>query len=111
MGDEPTVMTSEASCLGLQAAMEVVGRKWSGPVLLALSQGAVRFSEVERSIAGISGRLLSQRLKDLEDEGLVVRTVVPTTPAHAEYRLSPRGRTLVAAVKPLARWGATAGRR
>ncbi len=61
-----------------------------------------RFTEIAASVTGISARMLTVRLKQLQDAGLVERTVVPTTPVSVRYRLSPRGADLVVALQPIA---------
>jgi DNA-binding HxlR family transcriptional regulator len=95
----------EEKCRAFQYAAELVGRRWTGAIMLAISLGAERFVEIRRLVDGVSDRLLSVRLKELEAEGLVVRTVVPTYPAYSRYTLSPRGAELIAALQPLIRWG------
>ena len=92
-------------CRRFQEAIEVVGRRWTAAILLALARGAARFGDVLRSVDGISDRLLSVRLKELEAEGLVVRTVIPTTPVQIHYTLTERGRELIVALQPLVKWG------
>lgn len=79
--------------------------------MLAISRGASRFGEILEMVDGLSDRLLSQRLKELEAEGLVVRTVMPARPAYARYTLSDRGASLMKAMQPLVRWGVEATRR
>lgn len=106
---QPSILNEE-ECRGFQQAIELVGRRWSGAILLALSRGAARFGQITASVDGLSDRLLSQRLKELEAEGIIVRTIVPTTPAHSLYTLSPRGRELMAALQPLVEWGVAARR-
>jgi DNA-binding HxlR family transcriptional regulator len=106
---QPSILNEE-ECRGFQEAVELVGRRWSAAILLALSRGAGRFSEILALVDGLSDRLLSQRLKELEAEGLVIRTVVPTTPVQVRYGLSDRGRELMIALQPLVIWG-TAARR
>ncbi|MET0590112.1 MAG: helix-turn-helix domain-containing protein [Naasia sp.] len=101
---QPAIL-SEAECRGFQTAIELVGRRWTGAILLSITRGARRFGEITHSVDGLSDRLLSQRLKELESEGLVERTVVPTTPAHSVYVLSTRGLRLMAALQPLVEWG------
>jgi DNA-binding HxlR family transcriptional regulator len=82
-----------------------VGRRWTGAVLLAISQDATRFSEIRAVVVGISDRLLSQRLKELEAGRLIERTVVPTTPVQISYSLSGLGEELMTALQPLVDWG------
>lgn len=95
-----------AACDGFQTTLEIVGKRWSGAILLAVARGAGRFGEILRMVGGLSDRLLSQRLKELEEQGLVIRTVVPTTPVQIRYSLSEPGRSLLTILQPLARWGA-----
>ncbi|GGW96401.1 putative HTH-type transcriptional regulator YvaP [Streptomyces malachitofuscus] len=94
----------DETCPRFQEALETVGRRWTGSILMAAVQGARRFGEYRAVIDGISDRLLSQRLKELESEGLIERTVVPTTPVQITYRLSPSGEALLDALQPLVRW-------
>ncbi|MCS5717139.1 helix-turn-helix transcriptional regulator [Herbiconiux sp. CPCC 205763] len=101
---QPPILAEE-ECRGFQTAIELVGRRWTGAILLSITRGARRFGEIIRSVDGLSDRLLSQRLKELEAEGLVERTVVPTTPAHSRYTLSTRGFRLMEALQPLVEWG------
>ncbi|HEY4023931.1 MAG TPA: helix-turn-helix domain-containing protein [Pseudonocardiaceae bacterium] len=98
-----------AACDGFQTTLEIIGKRWSGGVLLAVARGAQRFGEILRMVDGLSDRLLSQRLKELEEHGLVIRTVVPTTPVQIRYSLSDSARSLLMILQPLARWGADHG--
>lgn len=93
-------------CRSYQAVLEFIGRRWIGAVLLAGSQGARRFSEYRTLVPGISDRLLSQRLKELETYGLMQREVIPTTPVQIRYRPSPGGAELISALQPLIAWSA-----
>lgn len=86
--------------------LEFIGRRWVGAILLAGLRGARRFTEYRAVVEGISDRLLSVRLKELEAEGLVARTVTPTTPVTITYAPTPRGRSLISAAQPLAQWAA-----
>lgn len=95
----------DAECRRFQMAAEIAGRKWTASILLAGARGAERFSEYRALVDGISDRLLSVRLKELEQEGLMLREVTPTTPVQVRYRLSPAGRELIAVLHPLVRWG------
>ena len=93
-----------AFCPRYQQAIEIIGRRWSGAILRALMTGTTRFSELRRQIPGVSDRLLSERLKELECEGLVVRTVLPETPVRIDYRLTGKGRALQEVVTAVASW-------
>lgn len=85
-------------------AVELIGRRWTGAIVRALLGGGERFSDLTAAIPGLSDRLLSERLKELEAEGVVVRTVVPETPVRIQYRLTEKGRALAAAVDALSSW-------
>ena len=91
-------------CRTSQDAIEFVGRRWVGVVLIAGYVGARRFSEYRRFSAGISDRMLTQRLRELEHRGLIERTVVPTMPVQITYAPTPRGEGLVQALQPLVDW-------
>ena len=103
----PPVIDDQA-CRGFQTAIEIVGRRWTAAVLRALAVGAERFGDIRWRVHGISDRLLALRLKELEAEGLIIRTVVPTTPVQVLYGLSKRGRDLTVALQPLIDWGVAA---
>ncbi|AMB59848.1 transcriptional regulator [Microterricola viridarii] len=97
--------TDEAECRRFQAAAEIAGRKWTALILLAGVRGAERFSEYRALAEGISDRVLSVRLKELEQEGLILREVTPTTPVQVRYRLTEAGSELIEVLHPLVRWG------
>lgn len=81
-----------------------VGDKWSILVVAVLRDGPTRFNELRRSIEGISQRMLTLTLRSLERDGLVARTVAPTTPPRVDYRLTRSGRTLLDPIMALADW-------
>ncbi len=85
-------------------AVELIGRRWSGAIVRALLGGTERFSDLTAVIPGLSDRLLSERLKELEAEGIVVRTVVPETPVRIQYHLTEKGRALVTVVDAVSAW-------
>jgi DNA-binding HxlR family transcriptional regulator len=93
------------SLQALQAAVGVLAAKWSVVVLTRLESGTQRFNELLRAIDGVSRRMLSATLRQLERDGLVDRRVYPRVPARVEYDLSPAGRQLLEALAPLAGWG------
>ncbi|MGD8167429.1 winged helix-turn-helix transcriptional regulator [Herbiconiux sp. P16] len=95
----------DAECRRFTASVELVGKRWSSGILLAIAQGATRFSEIVDSVVGLSDRLLAQRLKELERVGLVSRSVVATTPVQVRYALTPRGADLLQSLQPLVSWG------
>lgn len=89
-------------CRSFLVQVEVVGRKWNSAILLAGVRGARRFSEYREAVAGISDRLLAQRFRELEAEGLITRSVTPTTPVLVRYEPTEYGRELLRALQPLA---------
>ncbi|MET1071463.1 MAG: helix-turn-helix domain-containing protein [Umezawaea sp.] len=78
--------------------------RWTSAVLLAAAFGAVRFGAYRRMVDGISDRMLSLRLKELESRGLIRREVVPTMPVQVLHHLTEDGRSLIEAMNPVARW-------
>jgi DNA-binding HxlR family transcriptional regulator len=92
------------ACLAVRDALKRVGDKWSVFIVGALGEGPMRFSELRRSIEGISQRMLTLTLRGLERDGLVTRTVYPTIPPRVEYELTKVGRTLLEPVQALASW-------
>src|SRR5918994_2451823 len=89
----------------LQAAVGVLAAKWSVVVLARLDSGSSRFNELLRQIDGVSRRMLSATLRQLERDGLIERHVFARVPARVGYELSPAGQELLAALAPLAGWG------
>jgi DNA-binding HxlR family transcriptional regulator len=81
-----------------------VGDKWSILVVAILRDGPLRFNELRRSVEGISQRMLTLTLRSLERDGIVARTVTPTTPPRVDYRLTRSGRTLLEPITALAEW-------
>ena len=90
--------TSPSRCKPVPAevrqAADLLERRWQLSILYAALTGAIRFNEFAEAVAGISPRMLSERLRDLEGAGLVQRTVIPSSPPTVEYRLTERGRRL-----------------
>jgi DNA-binding HxlR family transcriptional regulator len=78
-------------CARFHAAVELIGAKWSGAVLQALFTGSHRFAELRAAIPGVSDTMLTRRLRELEDAGLVQRRVMATSPVHVEYHLTQMG--------------------
>src|SRR4051794_15470462 len=85
-------------------AVELVGKRWTGAILSVLMDGPLRFSEVKTLVPDLSDRLLSERLKELEGEGIVERRVHEEPPARVEYALTEKGRALEPAVRALKDW-------
>ena len=93
-----------AFCPAFHRAIEVIGRRWTGAILRALLSGATRFTDVTAAVPNLSDRLLSERLKELEAEGIVSRTVIPDIPVRIEYRLTDKGRDLEGVIAAVSTW-------
>lgn len=94
---------SKEGCLA--SCMEVLGNKWTALILRDLSKGPQRFSELERSIKGMSPRTLSQRLDDLESHQIITKQCFAEVPPRVEYTLTQKGKDLVPVLKQMAMWG------
>lgn len=92
------------ACVAAREVLNRVGDKWSVYVIKLLGDGPKRFSELKRTIDGISQRMLTLTLRGLERDGLVKRTVFPTVPPRVDYELTPLGATLLEPVSALAVW-------
>ncbi len=90
-------------CPRLSKAMELIGKRWTGLIVYQLLDGPKRFNAIEQSLP-ISGRLLSERLKELEKEDIVIRTVFSEVPVRVEYCLTDKGRALEAAIREIEQW-------
>ena len=97
-------MIDSAGCEAVNGIMSFVSQRWTAAIMLAGARGAVRFSEYRRMVGGISDRMLSVRLAELEKHGLVHREVVPSMPVQVRYHLTDRGRRLLGGVDAIARW-------
>ncbi|WP_424922291.1 winged helix-turn-helix transcriptional regulator [Streptomyces sp. wa53] len=91
---------------GIDAALDVVSGKWKGLILWELdAHGVRRFSELRRGLVGVSEKMLTQHLREMEEDGLVHREVYAEVPPRVEYTLTEHGRTLNQALQPLGVWG------
>jgi DNA-binding HxlR family transcriptional regulator len=91
-------------CPRYEAAAELLGKRWTGLILRVLMDGPRRFSELAATVDGMSERMLSERLKELEGEGVVERRVLPEPPVRVEYRLTSKGQALSGVVDAIGRW-------
>jgi len=90
---------------GVTNALKVIGSKWTILILRDLCEEKKRFGELQRSLEGISPRTLSQRLQDLEQQGIVSKTVFAEVPPRVEYALTEKGRSLKSIISQIRRWG------
>src|ERR1043165_7809822 len=95
---------SHGLCRRYHYAVELVGRRWTGAILRLLLDQPRRFAELAAGIPDLSDRMLAERLKELEQEGIVARMVVPEIPVRVEYSLPPMGRALDASLQALGKW-------
>jgi DNA-binding HxlR family transcriptional regulator len=94
----------ECCCPAYHHAIELIGKRWTGAILIVLMDGACHFSQIRELVPEISDRLLSERLKELEAEGIVRRRVIEGSPVRVEYSLTPKGQALEPVVSQLKSW-------
>ena len=87
-------------------ALHVIGGKWKMPILWRLNQRQWRYNELRRDLKRISHKMLTQHLRELEEAGLLTRTVHPVVPPHVDYEITPLGRTALPSIESLRAWGA-----
>ncbi|NIK13285.1 winged helix-turn-helix transcriptional regulator [Alkalibacillus sp. S2W] len=90
-------------CPKFEKALSIMNKRWTSLIIFQLLEGSQRFCEIESAI-GVSGRVLSERLKDLEKEGMVTRTVHDETPVRIEYSLTDKGHSLKPALNQIQSW-------
>src|SRR5438477_13198915 len=95
----------DSGCCSVAACAEILGAKWTAVLVHDLSEGPRRFSELEHSCRGISPRTLSERLRWLEEEGVVNRHSYAETPPRVEYELTPKGLALLPVIEAMRRFG------
>ena len=98
------IKVSEKTC-SLRDVLDIIGGKWSMPIIYILSKGKMRFKELERSVEGINTRMLVKELKNMEANGIVTRGVFPTVPPTVEYTLTHKGEKLLPSIISLHKWG------
>jgi DNA-binding HxlR family transcriptional regulator len=97
-------VADDATCQAFQPILELIGRRWVGVILLAGAHGARRFGQYRALVTGISDRMLTQRLRELEHQDLIARTVIPSSPVQVLYAPTARGEQLIEALQPLLAW-------
>ena len=91
-------------CARFHHASELIGRKWTGAIIYLLLRERCRFATLRAAIPDITDRMLSERLQELEEEGILDRIVVPETPVRVEYALTEKGRALTGAIDAIGAW-------
>jgi DNA-binding HxlR family transcriptional regulator len=95
---------ADGICVHFQRAADLLGKRWSTLIVSAMLGGATRFSDIRDAVAPISDTLLSERLKQLEADGIIRREVTPSTPVLIEYHLTEEGRDLEHVIDELRGW-------
>jgi DNA-binding HxlR family transcriptional regulator len=89
----------------VEAAIDLIGGKWKPLILWALRDGTLRFSQIENELPGITQKMLTKQLREMEQDGLVARKVYPQVPPKVEYSLTATGQTLIPVIDMLCDWG------
>ena len=96
-----------ALCARFHRASELIGRRWTGAIIFVLLRSRCRFAMLRDAIPDITDRMLTERLQELEHEGIVERTVIPESPVRVEYALTKKGHGLGGAIDAIAEWAHT----
>ena len=107
MGEVAVAPAREACCSLYHQAIELVGKRWTGAIVAVLLEGPARFSEIKECVPDLSDRLLSERLKELEAQGIVDRLVLEGNPPRVQYLLTQKGQALEPALGSLKSWART----
>ncbi len=99
-----TTPQTHQMCPRYEHAIQLLGKRWTGLILASLLDGSRRFCELTATVEGLSDRVLSDRLRELESEGIVERIVYPQIPVRVEYRLTEKGRDLKPVVESIHEW-------
>lgn len=91
-------------CPKFETAFELLGKRWTGLIVRSLLGGSKRFSDIQEIIPNLSARMLTERFKELEEQGIVTRTVYPEMPVRIEYELTEKGRALEKAMDEIQKW-------
>ncbi|MDP9727422.1 winged helix-turn-helix transcriptional regulator [Alicyclobacillus tolerans] len=101
------MQTTHNLCPKFEHAFSLLGKRWTGLIINVLLDGPKRFKDISVMIPNMSDRMLAERFKELEAEGILVRHVYPETPVRIEYELTEKGRALEPVMKAVQTWGET----
>lgn len=90
----------------VEATLDVIGGKWKPLILWHLGDGVLRFSELQKGLPGVNAKMLTKQLRELEEDGVIRRTVYPEVPPRVEYTITEFGKTLIPILQALCTWGA-----
>lgn len=91
-------------CPRFENAFELLGKRWTGLIIRTLLNGQNRFSDIAEAIPNMSARMLTERFKELEKEGIIIRRVYPETPVRIEYKLTEKGKELQLVMDEVQKW-------
>lgn len=91
-------------CPRFESAFEMLGKRWTGLIIRVLLSGPKRFKDISDVIPGMSDKMLVNRLKSLEEEGIITRNVYPETPVRIEYEITEKGKALEPALDEIQKW-------
>ncbi len=97
-------MQNQNICPKFENAFEILGKRWTGLIIRTLLSDKKRFSDIVDAIPNMSARMLTERFKELENQGIVIRKVYPETPVRIEYELTEKGRELEIVMDELQKW-------
>lgn len=97
-------MKNMQMCPKFEAAFELLGKRWTGLIIRSLLNGAKRFSDMQTIIPNLSARMLTERFKELEEKGIVIRKVYPEMPVRIEYELTEKGKELQKVMDEIQAW-------
>jgi DNA-binding HxlR family transcriptional regulator len=97
-------MAAGQVCARFHEAVELIGARWTGAILHVLMRGRTRYADLRSSVPEISDRMLSERLRELEHAGIVLRHVSPEPPIRVDYELTDKGRALEPSLKAIGDW-------
>ena len=90
----------------VEATLDVIGGKWKPLILWHLGDGVLRFSELQKGLPGVNAKMLTKQLRELEEDGIIRRTIYPEVPPRVEYTITDFGKTLTPILQALCTWGA-----
>lgn len=91
-------------CPKFESAFELLGKRWTGLIIRSLLGGSKRFSDIQEAIPNLSARMLTERFKELEEQGIIIRRVYPEVPVRIEYEITEKGRDLGKAMDEIQKW-------
>lgn len=91
-------------CPKFESAFQLLGKRWTGLIIRSLLGGSKRFSDIQEAIPQLSARMLTERFKELEEQGIIIRHVYPEVPVRIEYKLTEKGRDLERSMDEIQKW-------